>query len=171
MAIGQFGPALEEVLKRTGDTRGKAGAVAHVDATLIGKIVNGTRKPSKEVIRAATEHYDDGQLFLAAAAEATGGAFVPWLNLADLHKSSTTLKTIEEMEEAEAALQVIPITKRPDQLTQKERQQIQVSIMEQIEAVTALMHNIVILCREYGFSFSGMFREHATEMKLKKYMK
>ncbi|MEK5162024.1 helix-turn-helix transcriptional regulator [Paenibacillus sp. FSL R5-0527] len=171
MAIGQFGPALEEALQRTGETRGKVGRVTHVDASMVGKIIKGTRKPSKEVMRAASEHYDDGQLFIAAAAEVTGGAFVPWLDGADLHKSTTTLKTLEEMDEAEAALQEAPITKRLDQLTPKEKQQIKVSIMEQIEAVTALLHNITMLCREYGFSFSKMFREHRSEMKAKKYMK
>jgi len=171
MAIGQFPQALEEMLKRTGDTREKAAKAAHVDGSTVGKIIKGTRNPSKEVMLAAAEHYDDGQLFLAAAAEVTGGAFIPWLDGADLHKSSTMLKTLEEIGEAEEALNEIPITKRPDQLNQKERQLIRSSIIEQIEAVTALMHNIVILCREYGFSFSGMFREHTAEMKLKKYMK
>lgn len=171
MAIGQFGPALEEVLQRTGETRGSVGSITHVDPSLVGKVIKGTRRPSKEMMQTASEHYDDGQLFIAAAAEVTRGAFVPWLDAADLHKSTTTLKTLEEMDEAEAALQEAPITKRLDQLSPKEKQQIRVSIMEQIEAVTALLHNITMLCREYGFSFSRMFLEHRSEMKAKKYMK
>ncbi|MNW37020.1 hypothetical protein D3C74_140510 [compost metagenome] len=171
MAIGHFSEALEDVLKRTGDTLSTAGKVTNVDGSQIGKIIKGTRKASKPVMRAAAQHYDDGQLFIAAAAEVTGGAFVPWLDGADLHKSTTTLKTLEEMDEAEVALQEAPITKRLDQLSPKEKQQIKVSIIEQIEAVTALLHNITMLCREYGFSFSKMFLEHRSEMKAKKYMK
>lgn len=171
MAIGQFGSALNEAIRRNGDTRGRVGTITHVDSSLIGKVIKGTRNPSKDVMRSASQHYDDGQLFIATAAEVTGGAFVPWLDSADLHKSTTTLKTLEEMEEAEAALQKAPITKRLDQLTHQEKQQIKISIMEQIEAVTALFHNITMLCREYGFSFSKMFLEHRSEMKAKKYMK
>ncbi|ASA21998.1 transcriptional regulator [Paenibacillus donghaensis] len=171
MAIGQFGPALEEALKRTGDTREKAGKAIHADASLVGKIAKGSRKATNPVMQAAAEHYDDGQLFLAAAAEVTGGAFVPWLDAADLHRSTTTLKTLEEIEEVEEALQRAPITKRPDQLSPSDRESIKTAIMEQIEAVTALVHNITALCRAYGFSFSGMFKAHREEMREKKYMK
>ncbi|WP_433943404.1 XRE family transcriptional regulator [Paenibacillus sp. SN-8-1] len=171
MAIGQFGPALEEALKRTGNTREQAGAVAHVDASLIGKIVKGSRNPSKELMAATADYYDDGELFLGAAAEVTGGAFIPWLNAADLHTSTTTLKTLEEIEEAQLALHQAPITKRRDQLSDKDRQKIEISIKEQIEAVTALLHNITMLCRSYDFSFAAMFRAHRAEMKSKNYMK
>jgi hypothetical protein len=171
LAIGQFGTALDAVLKRTGKTRNEVGRIAHVDPSLVGKIVKGTRKASTPVMQAAANHYDDGQLFLAAAAEVTGGAFIPWLDRADLHRSATTLKTLEEIDEAEEALQRAPITKRPDQLDSKDRAEIELAIVEQIEAVTALLHNITVLCREYGFSFSQMFKEHREEMKLKKYMK
>lgn len=171
MAIGQFGPALESAMKRTGHTRGEIGRIAHVDASQVGKIIKGSRKASKPVMQASVEHYDDGQLFLAAAAEVTGGAFVPWLDSADLHRSATTLKTLEEIDEVEEALQRAPITKRPDQLSAKDRERIKVAIMEQIEAVTALLHNITVLCRTYGFSFGAMFKAHQAEMKQKKYMK
>lgn len=72
MAIGQFGTALQDVLKRSGDNRHIAGKVANVDASQIGKIVKGTRKASRPVMKAAVEHYDDGQLFLAAVADVSG---------------------------------------------------------------------------------------------------
>ncbi len=171
MAVGQFGPALEEVLKRTGDTRNKAGAAAHVDASLIGKIVKGTRKPSKEVMASTTEYYDDGQLYIAAAGEVTHGAFVPWLNNVDLHKSSVHLKTIEEIHEAMDALMLAPITKTKEQLAETDLQQIKRTMMECVEAITALTHYVAILCNEYRFSWTDVWKEHRAYLRSKKYMK
>lgn len=170
MAIGQFSPALQEVLERTGDTRSKAGAIAHVDASMIGKIVNGTRKPSKEVMATTSEYYDDGQLFIAAAGEVTKGAFIPWLNNVDLHKSSVHLKTVEEVQEALDALNKAPITKTKEQLVDDDLKQIKAALMESIEAITALTHYVAILCKEYCFSWMSVWKEHRAYLKSKKYM-
>lgn len=170
MAIGQFSPALQEVLERTGDTRSKAGAIAHVDASMIGKIVNGTRKPSKEVMATTSAHYDDGQLYIAAAGEVTKGAFIPWLNNVDLHKSSVHLKTVEEVQEALDALNKAPITKTKEQLVDDDLKQIKAALMECIEAITALTHYVAILCKEYCFSWMSVWKEHRAYLKSKKYM-
>lgn len=171
MAIGQFGPSLDEVLKRRGETRSKAGAAAHVDPTLIGKIVNGSRRPSKEVMSSTVEHYDDAQLYIAAAGEVTGGAFVPWLNNVDLHRASVHVKTLEEIREALDALMNAPITKTKEQMDQDDLKQIRSAIKESVEAITALTHYVAILCKEYCFSWMGVWREHWTYLKSKKYMK
>ncbi|WP_160045650.1 XRE family transcriptional regulator [Paenibacillus sp. USDA918EY] len=171
MAIGQFGSALEEVLKRKGETRGAAGAAAHVDASLIGKIVKGTRKPTKEVMASTTKHYDDGQLYIAAAGEVTQGASVPWLNNVDLHRASVHLKTMEEIREALDALMKAPITKTKDQMDQDDLKQIRSAIKESVEAITALTHYVAILCKEYCFSWMGVWKEHRAYLKSKKYLK
>lgn len=171
MAIGQFGPALEQVLKRSGDTREKAGLIVHADASLVGKIAKGTRKASKPVMRAAVEHYDDGQLFLAAAAEVTGGASAPWLDNVDLHRASVLIKTLEEMREVLDASGLAPISKTNEQINDTERQQIKRLLMETVEAITALTHLAAVLCKEYSFSWLGTWKEHRSELKAKKYMK
>ncbi|KGE17602.1 helix-turn-helix transcriptional regulator [Paenibacillus wynnii] len=171
MSVGHFTEALQEVMKRKGDSLAKAGRAAHVDGSQIGKIIKGTRKASKPVIQATVQHYDDGQLFLAAAAEVTGGASVPWLDRADLHPSSAYIKTLEEIREAERALLGLPITKTLEQLSSTDRQIIRDGLMEQIEAITALTHNVAVLCRKYDFSYIGLWKEHRAELKAKKYMK
>ncbi|GIO84586.1 hypothetical protein J25TS5_15180 [Paenibacillus faecis] len=171
MAIGQFGPALGEVLKRKGKTRAEAGRVAHVDPTMIGKIVNGSRKPTQEVMRSAVTHYDDAQLYMAAAGEVTGGAFAPWLNNVDLHRAAVLMKSVEELKEVLHASGTAPITKTNEQITESERQQIKRLLMETLEAITALMHLAAVLCREYSFSWFGSWKEHRADLKAKKYMK
>ena len=77
MAIGQFGSALEEVLKRKGQTKIQAAQVAKIDNSTLGKIIKGSRKAPKDIMRSTATHYDDGQLYIAAAGEVTGGAFAP----------------------------------------------------------------------------------------------
>ncbi|MDO7908468.1 helix-turn-helix transcriptional regulator [Paenibacillus sp. JX-17] len=171
MSIGQFGPNLQEVMKRRGETRNKAGEAAHVDATLIGKIINGTRRPSKEVMRSTAEHYDDGQLYIAAAGEVTGGAFAPWLDNVDLHRASVLFKSVEEMKEVLTLSGEAPISKRSDQLTEAERKMIKRLIMEAVEAITALTHLVAVLCKEYTFSWFGVWKEHRADLKSKKYIK
>lgn len=171
MAIGHFGPALESVLKRTGNTRGEAGQIIHVDASLVGKIVKGSRKPSKPVMRAAAEHYDDGQLYLAAAAEVTGGASAPWLDNVDLHRASVLFKTVEEVKEVLEASSQVPISKTNKQLNDSERKQIKRLLMETVEAITALTHLAAVLCKEYSFSWLATWKEHRAELKAKQYMK
>jgi hypothetical protein len=171
LAIGQFGTALQDVLKRAGDNRHIAGKVANVDASQIGKIVKGTRKASRPVMKAAVEHYDDGQLFLAAVADVSGGAFSPWLDNVDLHRASVLIKTVEEMKEVLVASGQAPIIKTNEQITDAERHQIKRLLMETVEAITALTHLAAVLCNEYSFSWLVTWKEHRAELKAKKYLK
>lgn len=171
MAIGQFPEALKDVMQRKGDTLAKAGRVTHVDGSQIGKIVKGSRKASKPVMRAAIEHYDDGQLSLAAAADITGGAFAPWLDNVDLHRANVLFKTIEEMQEVLEASGHAPISKTNEQINETERQQIKRLLMETVEAITALTHLAAAICKEYSFSWLGTWKEHRAELKSKKYLK
>lgn len=171
MAIGQFSGALEEVLKRTGDTLAQAGKAANVDGSQVGKIIKGSRKASEPVMRAAAQHYDDGQLYIAAAGEVTGGAFAPWLNNVDLHRASVLFKTVEEMKEVLALTNEAPISKTADQLTESDRQFMKRLLMETVEAITALTHFAAVLCKEYSFSWLATWKEHRADLKAKKYMK
>jgi len=171
MSIGHFSGALEEVIKRTGDTLAKAGQAVHMDGSQIGKVLKGTRNPSKELMRSAAEHYDDGQLYIAAAGEVTGGAFAPWLDNVDLHRASVLFKTVEEMKEVLDLSSEVPINKTADQLTEADRQIMKRLLMETVEAITALTHFAAVLCKEYSFSWFGIWKEHRAELKAKKYMK
>lgn len=171
MAIGHFSSALQDVMQRQGHTLAQAGRIANVDGSLVGKIVKGSRKASEPVMKAAAEHYDDGQLFLAAAAEVTGGAFAPWLDNVDLHRASVLFKSLEEIQEVRDASGLAPISKTNAQINETERQQIKRLLMETVEAITALTHLAAAICKEYSFSWLGTWKEHRAELKLKNYMK
>jgi hypothetical protein len=165
-----FGQVLDQVIRERNETQESPARIAHCSSSLISKITRGTRKPPKDVMSRTAAHYDDPKLCLAAMEEVTGGACTPWLNNADLHKSNVHLKTIEEVREAYEALSVAPITKRQDQLNEKDRQAIKNAIMESIEAITALTHHVAVLCKEYMFSWSAVWKTHRQELKIKKYL-
>lgn len=167
----RFGQALREVMERHGDTQMELSEIAHVSNSAISKYVRGTRRPPEDVMRSVATHYDEAELYVAAANEATGGAWVPWLDNADLHRATTHLKTLEEIEEAITAMKAAPITKRGDQINEKERELIHRAIMECIEAITALVHHVAILCKEYCFSWMAVWREHRRKLRTNKYMK
>ncbi|WP_258530706.1 XRE family transcriptional regulator [Paenibacillus taichungensis] len=142
-----------------------------MDGSQIGKVLKGTRNPSKELMRNAAEHYDDGQLYIAAAGEVTGGAFAPWLDNVDLHRASVLFKTVEEVKEVLALSSEAPINKTGDQLTEADRQIMKRLLMETVEAITALTHFAAVLCKEYSFSWLATWKEHRADLKAKKYMK
>lgn len=171
MAIGQFGQALDETLKRTGKTKIEIAKAVQVDNSLIGKIVNGTRKPAKDVMKSASEHFDDAQLYIAAAGEVTGGAHAPWLDNVDLHRASVLFKTVEELQEVLSLSGQAPISKTSEQLTDADRQVMKRLLMETLEAITALTHFAAVLCKEYSFSWLSSWKEHRADLKAKKYMK
>ncbi|MDQ0876790.1 transcriptional regulator with XRE-family HTH domain [Paenibacillus sp. V4I3] len=165
-----FGQVLESVRLSRGETQKGPAKVAHVSSATVSKYEIGTRRPNDETMKKLVEHYDSPELCMEASIDYNGGTSSPWLNGADLHKTSVHLKTIEEISEAVAALAATPITKRRDQLNTDDLKLIKVSIMEQIEAITALTHNVAILCKEYGFSWMGLWREHRQELKMKGYL-
>ena len=165
-----FGQALETVRTSRGETQEGPAKVAHVSPASVSKYEIGTRKPNDVTMRKLVEHYDSPELCIEASLDYNGGTSSPWLSRADLHKTSVHLKTIEEISEATAALASTPITKRKDQLSPDDLKVIKSAIMEQIEAITALTHNVAILCKEYGFSWMGLWREHRQELKMKGYL-
>ncbi|MFD0682409.1 MULTISPECIES: helix-turn-helix domain-containing protein [unclassified Paenibacillus] len=171
MAIGQFGQTLAKVRSERNEGQGTAARVAYVSQSYISKIEKGERRAPKDVMKSTVEHYDDPQLAVAAANEATGGGWIPWLNNTDLHRANTHLKTLEEIEEAVIALKAAPITKLRTQMDEHELQLMKTAIRECIEAITALTHHVAILCKEYCFSWMAMWNEHRIKLKASKYIK
>lgn len=167
----KFGQALEAVSEERGENQYVVASIACVSNSLVSKIVRGTRKAPSDLIRSTVAHYDEPRLYLAAQEEVAGDATVPWLNNSDLHPSTVHLKNIEEIREAIEAMSAVPITKRKDRLTDADRAAIKKAIKESIEAITALTHYVAILCKEYGFSWMAVWKEHRLKLKTSKYIK
>lgn len=166
-----FGQALKNAIDNRGVTQIDASKVAMVDNSTLGKYIKGTRNAPIDVMQRTTEHFNDPFLSMAAANEVSGNSFVPILDNVDLHRCSVHLKTVEEIDEARAALSVAPITKRHDQLTEADLQAIQAAINESMGAITALMHYLAVLCKEYCISWVSIWKSHRKMLKDKNYIK
>lgn len=166
-----IGDVLQNYRKQQGMTQEEFADQVLVDRSSIAKVESGKRQATNHLMRQAASAFDDPRLYIAAAEEVTGGASVPYLDGADLHKAATHYKSLEEGEEALAAMRLAPIMKRNDQMTEADREAVKAAIMESIEAITAFTHHIMALCREYGFSWRGVWKEHRAELKAKQYMK
>ncbi len=171
MASGQFGKTLSEVMRLRGKSQISTAQAMHIDNSTLSKVAGGTRAATPDLMRSTNELLDDGQLAIAAAGEVTGGAFAPWLDNVDLHRASVLFKTVEEIKEVIVASEQAAIFKTADQISEDEREQIRLLIKETIEAITALTHLVAVLCREYTFSWLGVWKEHRADMRIKKYMK
>jgi transcriptional regulator with XRE-family HTH domain len=166
-----FGQVLEEVMAQTNQSQSDIARIGYVTNSTVSKIVRGSRRPSKDLMFRAVLHFADPRVSIAAQEEVSDGSCAPWLDGADLHKSTVHLKSEEEISEAIAALRAVPITKRKDQLSEADMKNIKLAIMECIEVITALTHYVAILCKEYGFSWIGVWKEHRSEMKMKNYLR
>ncbi|MCY9593756.1 XRE family transcriptional regulator [Paenibacillus chitinolyticus] len=165
-----IGDAFRSYRKENDMTQQEFSEIVPLDRTGLSKIEADKKKAPKDIMRIAAIALDDPRIALAAQAEVTGGACPPWLSKADLHKTTVHLKALEEIEEAFEAMKSTPITKRKDQLEMKDIHRIKNTIMECVEAITALTHYVAILCKEYTISWIGVWKEHRQELKEKKYL-
>lgn len=165
-----YGQALSNLIGERNETQEVPAKVAAVSSASISKYIRGKRRPPKDVMRKTVEHYEDFRLTQAAQEEVSGPACVPYLDNSDLHPSTVHIKVQEETEEAMEAFHAVPIAKRKERITPEDREAIQKAITEGIEAITAITHYVAILCREYGFSWLGVWKAHRSELKAKKYI-
>ncbi|WP_410771016.1 helix-turn-helix transcriptional regulator [Fontibacillus sp. BL9] len=165
-----IGNVIHKYRKEQGMTQEEFAEQVLIDRSSIAKVESGKRQAPKSLIRQAAITFDDPRLYLAAQEEVTDGASVPYLDNADLHRAATHIKTLEEMEEAKAAMKAAPLMKRLDQMTNGDREVIKKTIMECVEAITALTHHVAVLCKENKFSWLGIWKEHRAELKAKKYL-
>ncbi|MDT9719177.1 helix-turn-helix domain-containing protein [Paenibacillus sp. ClWae2A] len=168
MTIGNI---LHEYRKEHGMTQEEFSERLLLDRSSIAKVESGKRQAPKGMAMQAAVAFDDPRLYLAAQEEVTGGAITPWLDNVDLHRASVLFKTVEEMKEVLALTSEVPISKTGDQLTEADRVIMKRLLMETVEAITALTHFAAVLCKEYSFSWFGIWKEHRAELKAKKYMK
>ncbi len=67
--------------------------------------------------------------------------------------------------------QVLPLVLKPPTATTPEEQElIWAAALEALESKTAVRHKLTVLCREYGWSYQGLFATHRQELAAKGYV-
>lgn len=168
MRVGQ---ALRDARVQSGITQNELADELFVSRSLVAMVETGKRDLPNEVVPAAVTKLDCGFLMMEVAAAYTGGAFVTRLNgkNVDLHRASTRDWVEEEFTEAVESVATSKIANKPQALSQDERQSIEESIMQIMDALVAGMHHIVVLCNDYGFSHRAMWAKHYEKLRQKQY--
>jgi transcriptional regulator with XRE-family HTH domain len=166
-----IGDVIQTFRKEQGLTQEEFAEQILIDRSSVAKVENGKRQAQKHFMKQVADTFDEPRLYLAVQEEVTGGASVPYLDNADLHRAATHFKSIEEAEEALMAMRSAPISKKREQLTVADQELMKAMIIECVEAITALTHHVMVLCKEYAISYLGIWKQHRAELRAKKYMK
>lgn len=126
----------------------------------------------EDISQKVTQKYNDPWLGLIAAAEYTGwGPSKLNGEAVDLHRCSVAMKTEEELKEALKSLEEVQLTANPRTIQPQEYQKLEKSILECIDAITALTHYVAVICKEYGFSWIKMWTKHRVKLVARGFLK
>lgn len=171
--MGSVGQALRESRTSFGMTQTELSEELLVSRSVIAMAETGKREFPSDVIPFAVSKLDCGFLAMEVAANYTGGAFVSKLDgdSVDLHRSSVKQKTIEELTEAIDSIQRGCIANKPESISSYQRQELEMSLLQAIDAIVALTHYVAVICREYSFSWTSLWRKHNQKLKTNGYVK
>lgn len=135
---------------------------------------NGRYQVQPELTKYYVEKQNNPWVALEAAAEYTSWGPVKLDGEAvDLHRTTVSLKTKEELEEALAAVchASKKLTVNPNAADRIDVKEIEVSLLESIDAITALNHYVAILCKEYKISWMKLWTQHKVKLIQRRFLK
>lgn len=169
MGVGQ---ALKEARSFRGLTQTDLSDELYVARSTVAMTETGRRELPDEVVPLVVTKLDCGFLAMEVAHHYTAGSFVSKLNgqAVDLHRSSVKEKSIEELREALDAINGVCIANRPERIGERVHEQLEYSLLQVIDAIVALTHYVAVVCREYGFSWREMWRQHRKKLRDRGYL-
>lgn len=159
-----YGTAVREARATYGRTQNDLARSVHMSDSMLSDIERGKRMPAPDVMRSLLSELDDPRLLMETGLAATGGLGSPYLNNVDRHRMTMAAKVREELQEVIECfdrVQTILISVRdPEGLDEDQVALIKETVIEMIEAETALKNTIAEYCIFYRISTRGMYREH-----------
>ncbi len=165
--------AVRQARERASLTGRELGRRVGYSEQMISAIETGAKRLAPDVAPSMARILDDPDLYLALAAETAGGVFVPVIldgPRVDLHRLSTGTKASEEFAEAIRAIaqcRALINCRCPEDLDEAGRAQVREVLHQVAEAVTAGGNTLRVMCRTYGVSPAGIWREHVAELVAK----
>jgi len=165
MTEGRAANAAKNARKGIGKTQQQLTFDIPYSREAISKQEHGEYRVQPSLAKHYTEEHENPWVGLESAAEYTGWGPVKLDGHAvELHRCSTALKTEEELREALESIQEVNLTTNPKTIQSFEREHLEKTLQECLDAITALTHYVAIICKEYGFSWMKMWTKH--KMKL-----
>lgn len=165
--------SLERAMKEWAYTQEELAAELGVSRSAISAYKTGRRKIPKDIAAKLVQKLDDGFLAMELAAMATGGAWVRELDgeHVDLHRAAVHAKTLEELREAIDAIRRVCVAAPPRAMPSEKLRELEEALIQTIDAIVAASHYVAVICREYGFSWTELWRSHYRKLKARKYVR
>jgi hypothetical protein len=135
---------------------------------------NGRYQIQPELSNYYIEKHNNPWVAMEASAEYVGWGPVKLDGeAADLHRTSVSLKTKEELDEALNAIREASkkLTINPHALEQVDLKVIEKSLHESVDAITALNHYVAVVCKEYGISWVNTWTQHKMKLIQRRFIK
>lgn len=170
MSIGEY---IREARESAEMSQVDLSFMLNVSRSMLGMVETEKRKLPLDVMIKAMEVLDDGTLELEVIEEVLGYTFLPKLDgpRVDDHRSSVKSKTLEELPEAIEAINGVCIANHPDYIDDADRDKLFEALEESAEAVIALLSFIIAICRDYRFSWRGLWKHVENELIEKGYVR
>jgi len=165
--------AMERAMAEWGYTQEELGEELGLSRQAISHYKTGRRRMPPDVAARLVEKLDDGFVAMEIAAAYTGGAWVRELDgeHVDLHRAAVHAKTQEELREALDAIQRVCVAAPPRAMSREQLRELGEALIQAIDAIVALAHYVAVICREYGFSWVELWRQHFRKLKARKYVR
>ncbi|MCM3316151.1 helix-turn-helix domain-containing protein [Rummeliibacillus stabekisii] len=133
----------------------------NVSRETISKYENGRSKVPRDIGRALTRKYDNPKFAMTLRNEysGTGPRWLDGPNV-DLHRSAVKEKTVEEIQEALEQLERTSLVKPLWKIEHFEKQNIEETLDELVEAQTAIDHLVAVICIEAGINYVDLWQKH-----------
>ncbi|GAB7387417.1 hypothetical protein BSNK01_12530 [Bacillaceae bacterium] len=168
-----LGTVLQEAREEKGIAQEQLAFELNLSRQMISHVENGRRKLPKDVAPKSARILDCGFYIIELAHYFTGGAFAKKLNgdRVDLHRGIVTMKTLEELREAHDAIEKADVTDHPSAVTKEQRERIEHAAIQALDAVVALLHYVAVMCRDYKFSWFGLWMKWRKKARERGYLK
>jgi len=172
LKTGRAATAVKEARKQIGKTQLQLSMDLFESREAISQQENGRYRVQPNVAQYFAKEHNDPWVAIESAAEYTGWGPVKLDGDAvDLHRSSVTLKTREELYEAIEAIESVCVANLPKSIMDLERQHLEEAILQAIDAIVALTQYVAVICKDYGFSWINMWKKHHMKLKTRGYVK
>jgi transcriptional regulator with XRE-family HTH domain len=137
----------------------------------IAKYETGARTFPKSLYPSVTQALDDPQYYFESWEETTGYVSIPFFNgeYIDKHPASMCYmvrrETGEALEKMDKACWIKPVHIRTD----SEREEMKQVMKELLDAAASMINLVAVLCREYGFSMRGIYKQWRLSGKANKW--
>ncbi|PGW38357.1 transcriptional regulator [Bacillus cereus] len=157
--------------KRKGITQEQLSLEIPVSRESLAKYETEKRRIPKDLRKCITEGIDDPQLFFKMWSEAAGHVSIPFFNgeYIDLHPTSMRYMVQHETNEALKQLDTLCWFKPSQVWSEHEKESMKKAMHEILNATGSMMSLVAVLCDQYGFSMTDIFKYWKVSLRARKY--